>query len=59
MERHIELDGGDHGPKALQLISDLWKDEKKREVEETATALNYCKKIWDVIEKIIGPYQTF
>ena len=52
LERHIELDGGDHGPLALQLISDLCgEDEKKwREVEETAiSSLIARKKLWDMI----------
>ena len=49
LERHIELDGGDHGPLALELISNLCgNDEKKwKEVEETAIAsLIARKKLW-------------
>ena len=52
LERHIELDGGEHGPLALQLISDLCgKDEKKwKEVEETAiSSLVARKRLWDSI----------
>ena len=52
LERHIELDGGEHGPLALQLISDLCgQDEKKwKEVEETAiSSLIARKKLWDSI----------
>ena len=54
LERHIELDGGEHGPLALQLISDLCgKDNKKwEEVEETAiNCLIARKKLWDVISE--------
>ena len=52
LERHIELDGGEHGPLALQLISDLCgEDEKKwKEVEETAiSSLVARKRLWDSI----------
>ena len=52
LERHIELDGGEHGPLALQLISDLCgEDEKKwKEVEETAiSSLIARKSLWDSI----------
>ena len=52
LERHIELDGGDHGPLALELISNLCgNDEKKwKEVEETAiAALIARKKLWDEV----------
>ena len=54
LERHIELDGGEHGPLALQLISDLCgEDETKwKEVEDTAIeSLIARKKLWDVVLK--------
>ena len=52
LERHIELDGGEHGPLALELISNLCGDDdnKWKEVEETAVAcLVARKKLWDSI----------
>ncbi|MDA9634579.1 DUF3050 domain-containing protein [bacterium] len=52
LERHIELDGGEHGPLALELISNLCGDDDKKwkEVEETAIAcLVARKKLWDSI----------
>ncbi|MBT7896182.1 MAG: DUF3050 domain-containing protein, partial [Flavobacteriales bacterium] len=52
LERHIELDSGEHGPLAFQLISDLCgEDDKKwREVEETAiVCLIAREKLWDAI----------
>ncbi len=52
LERHIELDGGEHGPLALQLVSDLCGNDKKKweEVEETAiSCLVARKKLWDNI----------
>ena len=52
LERHIELDGGEHGPLALELISDLCGDDNKKweEVEETAIiCLVARKKLWDTV----------
>ena len=52
LERHIELDGGEHGPLALELISNLCGDDdnKWKEVEETAiTCLVARKRLWDSI----------
>ena len=52
LERHIELDGGEHGPLALQLISDLCgdNDRKWKDVEETAIiSLSAREKLWDSV----------
>ena len=52
LNRHIELDGGEHGPLALQLIADLCANDEKKweEVEETAIkSLIARKKLWDAV----------
>ena len=52
LERHIELDGGEHGPLALKLISDLCgdNDRKWKDVEETAIiSLSAREKLWDSV----------
>ena len=52
LERHIELDGGEHGPLALQLISDLCRDDDQKWNEVESTAINSLiarKKLWDSI----------
>ncbi len=52
LKRHIELDGGEHGPLALELISNLCgEDEQKwQEVEETAIACLVARKeLWNVV----------
>ena len=52
LERHIELDGGEHGPLALELISNLCGDDMRKwqEVEDTAIAcLVARKKLWDAV----------
>ena len=54
LERHIELDGGEHGPLALELIINLCgEDEQKwKEVEETAIACLVARKeLWDLVLK--------
>ena len=52
LERHIELDGGEHGPLALELISNLCGEEEQKwkEVEETAIACLVARKeLWDLV----------
>ena len=52
LERHIELDGGEHGPLALELISNLCGENKQKwkEVEETAIACLVARKeLWDLV----------
>jgi len=52
LERHIELDGGEHGPLALKLVADLCGDDRQKwkEVEEVAIeCLTARKELWDVI----------
>ena len=52
LERHIELDGGEHGPLALELIAQLCgkDDEKWKEVQQTAiNCLIARKELWDEI----------
>jgi len=54
LERHIELDGGEHGPLALELISNLCGEDKQKwqEVEETAIACLVARKeLWDFVLK--------
>jgi len=52
LERHIELDAGEHGPLALELISNLCGEDKQKwkEVEETAIACLVARKeLWDLV----------
>ena len=55
-ERHIELDADDHGPKALQMVTELCQNDalKWEEVQETSIlALEKRIGLWDAIEEKI------
>jgi len=55
-ERHIELDADDHGPKALQMVTELCGDNflKWKEVQEVSIlALDRRIGLWDAIEEHI------
>ncbi|MCX6172427.1 MAG: DUF3050 domain-containing protein [Flavobacterium sp.] len=55
-ERHIELDADEHGPMAIQMISELCNDDiqKWKEVEEISIqALEKRIGLWDAIEEKI------
>ena len=55
-ERHIELDANDHGPKALQMVTELCEKnaQKWNDVEEISMeALEKRIGLWDAIEERI------
>ena len=60
LERHIEIDGGDHGPISLKMIDELCKNDEKKwgEVLESAkSALEYRIRLWDGVQKELNVKQ--
>ena len=56
LERHIEVDGEEHGPASLQLVEELCDNDpiKIIEAEKAAIqAINNRIKLWDSLENII------
>jgi hypothetical protein len=57
LDRHIELDGDEHGPMAIQMMHHLCKedDQKWLEAEEACVeALDARLKLWDAISQKLG-----
>ncbi len=52
LDRHIEVDGEDHGPMALRMIAELCGDDARKWAEATEaaeTALRARIALWDGI----------
>jgi len=56
LDRHIELDGDEHGPLSLKMVKEICGDDSskcKDVVEVSRQALKYRILLWDGIERSI------